>query len=229
MAYKTELHCHSKPMSICAEVDPAHIVKTYVAAGYTSLVLTNHINGNFAPPYAETDEWLSNVRRYLQAYHDLKEEAKGKLHILLGAELCPDIFGYNDLLMYGITEEFLLAAPHLRRCSLEELSALMRKNGFLFAIAHPFRNNITMRDPALFDGIEVYNGHSHHNSRNFLARTLAEKTGLIPLSGTDYHHLDQPVTAGIETEEPITDNATLLRVLRSGNYTLIKNTEIVED
>ena len=229
MRYKTELHCHSKPVSICAEGDAEHIVKVYTEAGYSTVVLTNHINYNFEPPHAETDDWRENVKRYLQGYWDLKQAAEGKLHVLLGVELCPDITGYNDFLLYGITEDFLLNGPNLRKLSVKEISNFAKQEGFLFALAHPFRDNITMRDPNLFEGIEVYNGHYRHDSRNFLARTLAEKTGLIPPSGSDYHHLDQPATAGIETNEPITSNEQLLRVLRSGNYTLIKNTDLVED
>lgn len=227
MSYKTELHCHSKPVSLCAEGDAAHIVNTYLAAGYTTVVLTNHINGNF--PMWQELTWDQKVDRFMSGYTALKEEAAGRLHVLLAAELNLADGCCNDYLIYGITEEFLRATPDLRELPLPEVSRRLREAGFLFAMAHPFRCGMTMQDPSLFEGVEVYNGHFGHTSRNFLARALAERTGLIPLGGSDYHHLNQPVVSGIETEAPITSNEELLRVLRSGRYTLIKNTAVVEE
>lgn len=229
MAYKTELHCHSKPVSICGERDAAQIAEAYAAAGYATVVLMNHINYN-VDQWEHLPTWNDKVDYFLEDYHDLKKAAEGKLNILWGVELRLEDGNANDYLIYGITEEFLRRVGDLRHYPLKELSELLRGEGFLFAMAHPFRTGITLRNPALFDGIEVYNGHTHHNSRNYLARALAEKEPhLILLSGNDYHHLDQPLIAGIETETPITTDEELLAVLRNGTYTLLKNTALVED
>ena len=51
----------------------------------------------------------------------------------------------------------------------------------------------------------------------------AEKFGLRMISGTDYHHDDHVIGAGIETEMPITTEAQLVEVLKNGNYTLIRS------
>jgi hypothetical protein len=45
---------------------------------------------------------------------------------------------------------------------------------------------------------------------------------LIGLSGTDYHHPDQPVTAGIYIREDIFDNKDLVKYLFENKFELIK-------
>ena len=40
--YKTELHAHTKPVSMCSDIDTKQLVKIYKENGYDSIVLTNH-------------------------------------------------------------------------------------------------------------------------------------------------------------------------------------------
>lgn len=219
--YKTELHCHSKPVSRCADNPPAAVVDTYVAAGYSTIVLTNHLS----PPSFEGMDalsWDEKIDYYMRDWEDARRAAGDRLHVLWGAEL--RLYGCdNDYLIYGVTEAFLRAHPTLLSMKLEEVSALLRQEGFLFVQAHPFRQGMKVQNPALFDGVEVYNGHFGHDSRNPIAQCWAEQYGKIRTGGSDYHHVNQPLTSGIETDSPITTSEQLLDTLRGGQYTLIRN------
>ena len=218
--FKTELHCHSKDVSACARVDVETIVKRYTEGGYTSLVLTNHF-GDFSYDYLHATDWNSFIDIFVGGYEKLKEYAKGKFNVILGMELrfkgSP-----NDYLVFGPDEEFLREHPYLYEMKVWDFHKLCREKGYLLIQAHPFRNGMTVTAPWDIDGIEVFNGHMGHDSRNDIAEAWANKYNLIKTSGTDFHYVDVPTNAGIMTECEITSMPQLIEIIKGGSYTLIK-------
>ena len=99
---------------------------------------------------------------------------------------------------------------------------MAREDGLLTIQAHPFRNGMTVTDPRRVDGIEVFNGHPGHNSRNDVAELWAKQAGVIMTSGTDHHNPDHLPDGGIITDAPVTSVTQLIDLLKSGEYTLIK-------
>ena len=218
--FKTELHCHSNDVSACARVDVDTIIKRYTEGGYTSLVLTNHLS-IYTYDYIKPTDWNDFIDKFVGGYKKLKEAAGEKLNILFGMELrfknsC------NDYLVFGVTEEFLRAHEDLLDMYPEKFHNICKENGYLFIQAHPFRNWMSVTPPDQVDGVEVFNGHKGHDSRNDIANMWADKFNLIKTSGTDFHYADVPTNAGIMTEYEIKDINTLIDTLKSGNYTLIK-------
>ena len=218
--FKTELHCHSKSVSACARVSNEEIIQKFTEAGYTSLVLTNHFNKG-TQDFLGCANYQDFVTAYLKGYEDLKRDASGKLNVILGMELRFNE-NSNDYLVFGITEELLRAHEDIFSLNPESFSKISRENGLLFIQAHPFRNTMTVINPAFLDGVEVYNGHKGHDSRNEIADMWADKYGLIKTSGTDFHYPHVPANAGILTDEEITTSEQLLEILKSGSYSLIK-------
>ena len=218
--FKTELHCHSKSVSACAQVSNEQIINKFKEAGYSTLVLANHFTRG-TQGYLNCEEYSDFVTAYLKGYEDLKKDAEGVLTVLLGMELRFDE-NSNDYLIFGITEEFLRNNPPLYEMNPSSFSKLARENGILFVQAHPFRNSMTVVQPWLLDGVEVFNGHMGHDSRNEIANMWADKYNLIKTSGTDFHYNHVPANAGILTENKIEDMKTLVEVLKSGKYELIR-------
>ena len=218
--FKTELHCHSKDVSECAWVNASQIIEKFTKAGYTTLVLANHFNRG-TMKYLKSTDWNDWIDKYLNGYYILKKEAEGKLNILLGMELRFDE-NINDYLVFGITEEFLRNNPDMFTLGPDKFHRLANENGCLFIQAHPFRNNMTITYPHHLDGIEVFNGHKDHDSRNEIADMWADRFGLIKTSGTDFHYDDSNANGGIITDEEITSMTQLVEILKSGNYTLNK-------
>ena len=97
--------------------------------------------------------------------------------------------------------------------------------GFMYQ-THPFRPNVVLGNPLYMHGAEAFNGHFHHDSRNELAEKFCEENGLVKMSGTDFHHDDQPVTAGILIPDEIADEAELVKYIMSGKAELIKNEKL---
>lgn len=224
MSYKTELHCHSRTVSQCASITPAEIVEKYLARGYTTVVLVDHLSPSTfdGKRYQGGKDWQEQIDYYMNGYHALCRAAAGKLHILQGCELRVD-GSLSDFLVYGMTEEYMRATPTLIDPKpVKEMCAPLREAGFLVYQAHPFRNNMSITNPKYLDGVEVYNAHPRHDSRNDLAELWAKRYGMREISGSDVHDPCDEAGGGILTEAPITTVAELLATLRGGNYTLLR-------
>lgn len=218
--FKTELHCHSKSVSECARVSNEEIIEKYTNAGYSTLVLANHFNFT-TQEFHKCKDYQDFLSVYLKGYEDLKRDAEGKLNVLLGMEL-RFTQNINDYLVFGITEELLRSNEPLYNMNPESFHNFAKENGLLFIQAHPFRNSMTVVNPRFLDGVEVFNGHMGHDSRNEIAEAWADKFNLIKTAGTDFHYNDVPANAGILTECEIMDMDALVKILKSGQYELIK-------
>ena len=217
MSFYTELHAHTSETSPCSHQTASQVADRYLAEGYSTVVVANH----YCEPvfrFAE-DSPEARVEYFLAGYRAMKDYAGDRLNVILGMEL-RFVGDSNDYLIFGINEDFVRANPDLHLLSLKKFRPIADEQGFLIIQAHPFRNGMTVRPPALLDGYEVFNGHAGHDSRNHLAAALCRTYGKIPTSGSDFHDATSYVAGGIETEEEIKSMEQLMRVLRSECYTL---------
>ena len=217
MQFKTELHAHTSEVSPCGHVTAPEVAERFIAEGYSSLVITNH----YCDYVIDTlkGSWQEKMDYYVYPYHLMKEYAGDRLNVILGCELRFEE-SINDYLIYGITEEFLRANPDLHKMSLRTFADLAHENGILVVQAHPFRNGMTVVNPALLDGMETFNGTPSYDGRNSVADAWAQQYGLIRTSGSDFHNPDQRGYGGILTSAAIRTGEELVSVLKSGNYTL---------
>jgi len=231
--YKIELHCHSGDVSNCSDATAEYIVARYVESGYDTIVLTNHFSRHtfggskkkyplFLEQMGLSDCWGSKIEFFLSGYYKLKKAAGDKLNVILGMEFQPFDGTDNDYLVYGITEEWLVDSECIYEFSIKEMSEYLHKSGFLLYQAHPFRNNMTVKNPDYFDGYEVYNGHIFHNSRNGIADAWADINGKKKISGSDFHESRNIPCGGILTDSPVRSTEELIGFLKSERYSLIK-------
>ncbi len=210
--YKIELHCHTAPFSGCSDISSPEMIRYYREAGYEGLVLTNHLSPFEFKNAKKYNKYLDEMMEDFEFLCDLGERAG--IRVYLGAELrFPESF--NDYLLYGIDEEFLRNIP--LDCNTPETFApyLKSHKDVLFIQAHPFRNGMTLCDPALLDGIEVYNLHPNHNSRIGFAAKYAEEEGFkVSTCGTDFHHLGQSALTALLTRELPENEKELARCIR---------------
>lgn len=238
MKFKTELHCHSGDVSNCGQENAEYIVSRYIEAGYTSLVVANHMSlftyigsRNKYPEFLEktgkADSWQTKVDFFMTGYENLIKAANGKLNILLGMEFrefnSPIA---NDYLVYGVTEEWLRKSEKITKMNIKEMSEYVHESGLLIYQAHPFRNDMTVINPKYLDGVEVFNGHIFHKSRNQVASLWADIHGLKRTSGTDFHEARHICCGGILTDSPIENMDQLVEILKNENYELITDYEL---
>ena len=236
--FKTELHLHTPAVSPCCDIPAEEIAERYLAAGYHTVVVTDH----FTPAVTRREgAWSDTVEWFLSGYQRLKELLAGRIHVLFGFELRFD--GYaNDYLVYGLDAAFLRGARELPSLSRRAGCELIHEAGGMIFAAHPFRTNMTISNTKLLDGVEVFNGTPHTDSRNQFANEWAKCFGLLRTSGSDFHggcfltvngkrtwhpYSDDEygnhytISGGILTDEPIRDTEQLKSILRGGDYSLI--------
>ena len=107
------------------------------------------------------------------------------------------------------------------KLSLEDFCDLAHENGLLVYQAHPFRNGLTIVRPGICDGIEGFNSHPRHDSRNDIAMAWAKKYDLKMISGSDAHRPQDVAISGIRTKEIIETSSQLMDVLRTCDYEMI--------
>ena len=229
MKYKFEMHTHTAECDLYAKVGGAEIVRMYHDRGYSGIVITDHYFSLFFDWFADELSGASHravMDRWLRGYHAAREEGERLgFTVLSGAEVRFD-GAINDYLVYGLEEDFFYRAPLLNRLrTVEELKEVLPPDA-LIVQAHPFRNNMTVCDPAPLFGIEGYNAGTEP-FRNEMAEMFAKHYGKPILSGSDFHHAKALAKGGIATDHRIETASDLVSVLRDGAYCLIENGEIV--
>ena len=213
------MHCHTGCTSRCGRVEPERIVELYKEKGYNGIVVTDHYS-----PLTFIPNWnpQKQIDFYLEGYRRMKAAAGDDFTVLLGMELRHYASG-NDYLIYGVTEDFLYNAGNLMMKSVRQMRKFCDENGWLLYQAHPFRPYIVRVGVMKYlDGVEVYNGkcNGKENGKSF---EWAKENGKLMVSGSDFHTEKNLAKGGIITETPIKSNDDLLSILKSGQFTLVRN------
>ena len=145
------------------------------------------------------------------------------MRVLFGLEAHSAEHPCNHFLIFGAEPNFVQENPRLYELSLPELQALCHRYGALLIQAHPFRSMCALAELSALDGVEVYNGHPHHQSHDERALAVAETNPrLIRTSGSDFHEPDALARGGIVTDRDIHTSAELAQCLRDGAFTRIE-------
>lgn len=215
--YLFDTHIHTKEASSCSRVFAADIVKRYKELGYDGLIITDHFSASQFSRHGDT--YAEQVQTYLSGYRAAKKFEDENFHIILGMEL-RFLENDNDYLVYGFDEDFVLNNDLTQYNDPEEFRPVVEANSLIIFQAHPFRIGMTVVDPELLDGVEVYNGHGDHYSRNTVAYKWAEMHGLRKLSGSDFHGNVSLEPGGVYFDEYLTDSKQVAAALRDGKYSL---------
>lgn len=220
------MHTHTSPCSKCAQMTPNELIDGLLAGGYSGCVITNHFfNGNSG--IVRNLPWNDFVAQYEKDYTECKKIAQNHdLDIIFGIE--EGVGDGLEILCYGITPEFLYNHPELRDDhSIETLSKALHDFGALCIQAHPFRDRQYIKMPLLLptefiDGIEVFNASNKPEENALAASAASNHPEWILVSGADTHSPESVCWSGIETCARITDEKELVKILKFGNYDLIK-------
>lgn len=221
--YLFDTHIHTKESSTCGQVPAAQIVERYKALGYSGIIITDHMSGHNLRNRGETYE--EKINGFLGGYRAAKALEDENFAVILGMEIRFQDYD-NDYLVYGFDEEFLFAHDFINSFeTVESFMPFAKEHNLIIFQAHPFRCDITIIEPGLVDGIEVYNGHGGHDSRNDIAYRWAQKYSLPMLSGSDYHYTTDMEPGGVYFEEYVRDSFAVAKAIRDGRYSLKIYTE----
>ncbi len=227
--YLIEIHSHTKETSSCGELAAAKAVRAYRARGYSGMVITDHLSNHTFKKRMKLKvlpSWNTKIDFFLKGYRAaLKEASKyDDFKVYLGAELRFDE-NDNDYLVFGLTEDKLRRMEGVFAMDPEDGIRFVQSFGCTVIQAHPFRNHCVIVPPGILDGIEIFNGHPGHDSRNDIAAMWAEKFSYkIRTSGSDFHGEYEPF-GGIYTDI-LPENEIELQKLLTENQFSLKISEI---
>ena len=222
--YKYEMHVHTCPCSGGGGDIREHI-DNLLAKGYSGMVVTNHFF--FGDTRIDRElSWKDFVEAYRQDYLYGLEYAREKdFDLLFGLE--EHVGNGQEILIYGITPDWLAEHPELKMASAEQYAEAVHAAGGLVYQAHPYRDRFYISRPvplecvAQLDGIEVFNA-GNQPEWNESAQRFAEANDLACIGGSDGHSPDSSGRSGIAAGERIQSNDDLVRILKSRDYSVIK-------
>jgi histidinol phosphatase-like PHP family hydrolase len=224
--YKYEMHAHTSPLlGGCGDI--CEFIDALIEIGFSGMVVTNHFIGGDTK-IDKNMPWNEFVDYYRQDYLKGLAYAKERdFDLLFGIE--EGVSAGKEVLIYGITPEFLEDHPELKGASAEKYAEAVHAYGGMIYQAHPYRERFWIPDPTpldcldALDGIEVYNA-SNVPEWNDKAKNLADKLDLGCVAGSDAHRETWVGKAGIAAKERIRTNEDLVKVLKSRDYVILKNT-----
>lgn len=218
--YKFDTHVHTSEVSACGIVPGSEMVRLYKEAGYSGVIITDHFHSDFFDQFPDLP-WQEKVAHFLSGYRAARAEGeKIELTVLLGMEIrFPEAF--NDYLVYGFDETFLMEHEDVYAIGLEKFHGLIQGSNIRIYQAHPFRDDMERVNPKFLDGAEVMNGNPRHDSRNHLARSYAQEHSLKMLAGSDSHQVGDVGRSGILTPRPIQSIGEFVALLDGDEFKLI--------
>ncbi|MCL2099688.1 MAG: PHP domain-containing protein [Oscillospiraceae bacterium] len=223
MEYLIELHCHSSETSACSAVSGARLTGIYKQKNYHAITIMDHYYKHFFERLGDIP-WEEKIDIFLTGYKNAKTRGDELgITVILGMEIRFNE-NSNDYLVFGLDENFLYNYPELYNYGAAEFSKFAKTHGLLLVQAHPFRDWMTVINHDYLDGIEIYNAHPWHNSRNNLAQLAYDeqqkKRPFIAAAGSDCHELNHEGRAGIISDTLPKNSAELAALLKSGKYRL---------
>lgn len=220
--YRIETHMHTKHTSKCGWLDAAALAEGYAQAGYAAVTITDHYNRDtFDHLHLETASPEEVLSVFLDGFRRLEGEcARVGLKLYKGAELRFDEC-CNDYLLYNYPDELLARPEEVFHMGIAAFAPLAREAGALIVQAHPYRKKCTPAIACYLDGVEVCNRNPRHENNNGRAEEYAALHGLLRTGGSDCHRVEDIAQGGILAQTLPEDDAALVRLLRSGNYTII--------
>lgn len=213
--FKIELHCHTHPISGCADFPAEEVIKTYKNAGVDAVVITNHFIKDYLPQPKE-----KFIKTYMSDFYKAYETGKKLgVNVLLGMEIRFKSENLNDYMIYGIDENFVKDAYETLDQTLENFYKTMKNDKNLIIQAHPLRRGSSPAEASFVDGIEAFNMHQGHNSCVALAYKYALKhPGFLITAGSDYHHFNHEASGLLLTKTLPKDSFELAEILKSRDY-----------
>lgn len=216
MEYYLDPHVHTKTVSPCGHVPPWQMVELYTVAGYSAVCVTDHYYNGYFNKMGDIP-WKEKADRYCRGWEEAVEAgARRGLKVLFGQEM--RFFDHsNDFLVYGITPDDIHNYPELYNLTLDEYLKFAHEHDAIVFQAHPFRAPCAPVNPTYIDGIEIYNGHPDHNSRNNLAGDFqAMYPEKVQISGSDFHRWHHLARGGVVLPRLPEDGKDFARMLRGG-------------
>ena len=201
-----DLHAHSSGISRCCQIPAEEVLKTAKEYGIDGIVLTNH----YQKSYLQNDDADAFAKAYVEEFHYTEKIAEELgLKVFFGVEVTSELYKNVHMLVYGVSEKFVLENPRVFELDQEELYKLVKIYGGVLVQAHPFRNGCTVLDTAYLDGVEINCHPLYGNSYQKDLMEIAAENKLLLTCGGDYHADTYRAHCGMYLPDNICNNTEL--------------------
>lgn len=222
--YLYETHCHCSLSSACARLSPEQIVDLYVKNGYTGIFITDHfLSGNTTITEANfpNTSYEQKVRKFFDSYREVKKVAKNKLQVFPALE---HSYEGTDILIYGLSEEQIIAMPEIMTMDLRNCIERLQKMGVLVVHAHPYREANYIDHIRLYPSVNVVETYNACRTDlcNELGKIYAKKYNKLSFGGSDIHSPNQKILSGMAFKHKLHSVADFVEAVKSGKGKIIK-------
>ena len=201
-----DLHAHSSGISRCCQIPAEEVLKTAKEYGIDGIVLTNH----YQKSYLQNDDADAFAKAYVEEFHYTEKIAEELgMKVFFGVEVTTELYKNVHMLVYGVSEKFVLENPRVFELDQEELYKLVKAYGGVLVQAHPFRNGCTVLDTAYLDGVEINCHPLYGNSYQKELMEIAAENKLLLTCGGDYHADTYRAHCGMYLPDDIGNNNEL--------------------
>ena len=230
MGYRYDLHCHTAQGSACSDFDVRDMVRFYRDHGYAGFVLADHFSGNSTLPWDMP--WRERVERFWEIYDTACREAEriGDIKVFFGVEFSlrrkPEDIRYctgNDFVITNLDKQWMLEHEEAFGVDFNAGFDAIRTAGGFIIHAHPFLEASWVKSiqllPRKVDAVEIINC-GLKDKANESAKWYADRYELPYAAGSDIHHANSPMLAGVETDMPCESITQLVDAIRNRQVTL---------
>lgn len=224
-----DFHSHTSGISKCCKTDSAGVIEYAKKAGIDGLVITNH----YQKAYVKDGRIDVFADRYIDEYKNTEKlGAAADIKIFFGVEVTMQWNSAVHILIYGITEKFVRDNPAMFEYSQHRLYESVKEYGGVMIQAHPFRNDSSVLDTSLLDGVEINCHPLYKKSYSDELLHIAHENGMILTCGGDFHadtyrakcgvFLPDDISDGVELGKYISDAQSLQLCIQEPNEELIR-------
>ena len=229
--FYVQLHLHTSETSACGKSSGAEMARACKEAGYDLIYITDHfIDSNIA---CDDDlPWNEKVEFLMRGWRAAKAEGdRIGLEVQFGWETFNGKIrsgkGGQELLTYGLGEDFLLANPDLDKLGYYDYIRRVTDAGGTIIHAHPHRKDPRYipdftPDPLSVEAYEVYNALNRPENANELALAEAKKYGLLCFAGADAHRTIHVGLGAMRFEKPVHSVKEMFEAMRGGDGQIIE-------
>lgn len=184
-----DCHAHTSGISACCKSTAEEVILEAKKIGIDGIILTNHYAMKLIHNKKLFSDTADMAKKYIEEYKLTK--AIGEKHgitVFFGIEVAMELYKPAELLIYGVSEEFLLDNIDMCYYTQEKLYNAVKAVGGAVIQAHPLRiRKSLLLDPKFFDGVEA-NCHLLYDGTHYEEMSkVAHDNGLIITCGGDYH------------------------------------------
>lgn len=227
--YKYETHVHTSEASRCGKQSGAEVARLYRELGYDGIIITDHfVNGSTRT--TPDMSWEEKMDIFTSGYKNAKAEGDDiGLDVFFGMEFN---YRHTEVLVYGLSEEWLYSHPDCDKLDMREFCTLARESGAFVVAAHPFRQRPYIKAICLYpdcvDAVEVVNtSHTPDMPFDRRAEWYANEYNLAKTGGSDNHFREQKQIGGIKTEKKIGKISDYGDIVRSGQLEIFKEDNVI--